>query len=127
MSRCFRGNRGFCCPRHRSKAVVHSEDHGFDLACWQVRSMTTAVNLRLYNSSTSANARNRETCRPIGDQRGYCGVCPPMQFRKTEDDQVPYLIIAHDHHRVPRAQNCWCPVLSSAKVITARLSARYRE
>src|SRR5215471_3405275 len=69
----------------RSKAVVHSEDHGFDLACWQVRSMTTAVNARLYNSSTSANARNRETCRPIGDQRGYCGVCPPMQFRKTED------------------------------------------
>src|SRR6516165_8918798 len=104
MSRCFRGNRGFCCPRHRSKAVVHSEDHGFDLACWQVRSMTTAVNLRLYNSSTSANARIRETCRPIGDQRRYCGVCRRCNSEKLK------MIGAIPHH--------------SSRVVTA-LSARY--
>jgi len=45
--------------------------------------MTAAVNPRLYNGSTSANARNRETCRPIGDQRGYCGVCPPIAIQKN--------------------------------------------
>jgi hypothetical protein len=92
---------GFCCARHRSKAVVHSEDHGFDLAWWQVRSMTIGVNPRPYNGSASANARNRETCRPIGDQRGYCGRCNSEKLKKI---QVPYLIIAHDHPRDPGAK-----------------------
>jgi hypothetical protein len=59
-----RKRQEFLLPAALAKAVMPSTDHGFDLACWQVQSMTTAVNplTHLAIGKSTRSGRSRHVC-----------------------------------------------------------------